>query len=162
MRVYSIDKAKEEQFVKRLNYNYKLIYFLGCATGLRITDIVSLKKDILDKKEPTIKEQKTGKSKRIYIPVSLRKELKQFSSYNKKYIFESKSTSGHITRQAVHKHFKKIAAEIKADENIGTHSMRKRYALRLYDKGKSFKYIQGKLNHKNLSDSLLYLIKENL
>ena len=161
MRVYSIDKAKENQFIKRLNYNYKLIYQVGAATGLRVTDIVSLEKNILEKKEPTIKEQKTGKSKRIYIPAKLKKELIEYSSYNKKYIFESKSSSGHITRQAVHKHFKKIAAEIRADENIGTHSMRKRYALKLYEKGKSLKYIQNKLNHKNLGDSLLYLIKEH-
>lgn len=160
MRVYSIDKNKERAFVKRLNYNYLLIYLLGCVTGLRISDIVSMEKKVLEIKEPTIREIKTGKSKRIYIPQKLRKELKEFSENNKKYIFESKSTSGHITRQAVHKHFKKIAAEIKTSENIGTHSMRKRYALKQLEKGKSYKYIKDKLNHNNLADTLLYLMKE--
>lgn len=160
MRVYSIDKEKESKFIKRLNYNYRLIYELGCATGLRISDIVAMEKKILNTKEPTIREQKTGKAKRIYIPKKLRTELKEYAEDNKKYIFESRSKSGHITRQAVHKHFKKTAAEVKASENIGTHSMRKRYSLKLKEKGKSFKYIQKKLNHKNIGDSLIYLLKE--
>lgn len=160
MRVYSIDKKYEKQFVKRLNYIYLLIYLTGCTTGLRISDIITLKKDILQKKEPTIKEKKTGKSKRIYIPKKLRNELIEFSANHKEYIFEGRAASGHITRQAVHKHFKKIANEIKAEENIGTHSMRKRYALKQLEKGKSYKYIKDKLNHSNLADTLLYLIKE--
>jgi site-specific recombinase XerD len=159
MRVYALDAEKETDFKKRLNYNYRLVYELGSATGLRISDIVSLKKEVLNKKEPTIKEQKTGKSKRIYIPVELKTELKKYSKNHKKYIFESRSKTGHLTRQAVHKHFKKIATEIECHENIGTHTMRKNYALKLLQKGKSLKYIKNKLNHDNLTDTLLYLMK---
>lgn len=159
MRVYSIDEKYEDRFIKRLNYNYRLIYSVGCCTGLRISDIVTLKKDILNKREPTIREQKTGKSKRIYIPQKLKKELLEFSQYHKEYIFESTSKSGHITRQAVHKHFKKIAKEIRAQENIGTHSMRKKYALKQFNKGKSYNYIKNKLNHDHLNDTLIYLME---
>ena len=62
MRVYAIDKKTErETFEKRLNYNFRLIYQVGCATGLRVTDILSLEKKILEKKEPTIREKKNGK-----------------------------------------------------------------------------------------------------
>lgn len=160
MRVYKIDKEKEEIFIKRLNYNYKLIYLLGCATGLRISDIVQMKKKVLEIKEPTIREQKTGKPKRIYIPVKLRNELKEYSKYNKEYIFESRSKTGHITRQAVHKHFKKVAEELRINKNIGTHSMRKKYAEKQLKKGKSYTFVQNKLNHDHLADTLLYLMED--
>jgi len=158
MRVSKISKAKEDIFRKRLAYQYRLIYDIGCATGLRVTDIISLKKDVLSIKEPTITEQKTGKSKRIYIPKKLREELIEFSKDNRVYIFQSKSRLGHLTRQAVFKHFKRIAEIVGTHENIGTHTMRKNYACKLLAKGKNFKYIKTKLNHERLSDTLLYLI----
>lgn len=159
MRVYSIGE-KNKEFENRLNYNYKLIYQVGSATGLRISDIIKLEKDTLLIERPTIKEQKTGKSKRIYIPRKLRKELKEYCKNNKKYIFESSAKNGHITRQAVYKHFKKIASEIGLKQNIGTHTMRKNYAKKLLLNHKTYKYIKNKLNHDNLQDTLLYLIDE--
>lgn len=162
MRVYNIvDEEKKQYFVNLLNYEYRLIYRLGCSTGLRISDIVQMKKNRLDLKEPTIKEQKTGKSKRIYIPKKLRDELKRYSKANKEYIFESvTSASGHITRQAVWKQFKKCAKIAGIEENIGTHTMRKNHAQKLLKKGKGYKYIKNKLNHSSLADTLLYLITE--
>lgn len=160
MRVYSIGE-KTKEFENRLNYNYKLIYKVGCTTGLRISDIIKLEKSALKIERPTIKEQKTGKSKRIYIPRKLRKELQEYCKNNAKYVFESQiSKTGHITRQAVFKHFKRIADELGIPQNIGTHTMRKNYAKKLLLKHKSYKYIKNKLNHDNLQDTLLYLIDE--
>ena len=82
--------AYAEKFERYLNHEYKLIYQLGCSTGLRISDIVAMTKDKLEIERPTIKEQKTQKSKRIYIPKKLREELIEFSAKHDKYIFESK------------------------------------------------------------------------
>ena len=160
MRVYAIDKKNErEMFERRLNYNFRLVYQIGCATGLRVTDILCMEKKILEKKEPTIREKKTGKSKRIYIPKKLKNELIEFSKNNDRYIFESKaSKTGHITRQAVWKHYKKVAKAMNIQINIGTHTMRKNKVYQLMQKGKSLKYIKNELNHTNLSDTLLYMM----
>lgn len=160
MRVYNIDMEDKEKFCRNLNYRYQLIFRVGNATGLRISDIVKLEKRILNIKNPTIREQKTGKANRIYIPIKLREELKEYSKFHNKYIFESNSESGHITRQAVWKHFKIIAKRLQLDINIGTHTMRKNKAHELKLKGKSYKYIKNKLNHNNLADTLLYLMDE--
>ena len=160
MRVYNIDKETKVKFTRNLNYKYQLIFRLGNATGLRISDIVKLPKEILEKKEPTIREQKTKKSKRFYIPKKLRQELKEFSQNNKYYIFESSAENGHITRQAVWKHFKIVAKRLNIQINIGTHTMRKNHAKDLQLSGKSYTYIKNKLNHDNLADTLLYLLEE--
>lgn len=159
-----MDTEHEEKFINRLDTKYRLIYQIGATTGLRISDIVKLKKSILDIKEPTIKEQKTGKSKRFYLPVKLRRALAEWCSCNQsEYIFPSaNANSGHISRQAVFKHFKNTANALGLMENIGTHTMRKNYALKLLKNGKQLKYIKNKLNHDNLSDTLLYLMQKEV
>lgn len=160
MRVYNIDELTKEKFCRNLNYKYQLIFKLGCKTGLRISDIVKLEKTVLEKRQPTVIEQKTKKSKRIYIPKKLKAELVDFCQNNTRYIFESPAKDGHITRQAVWKHFKTVAKRLNIKINIGTHTMRKNHAQNLHLSGKSYNYIKNKLNHNNLSDTLLYLLEE--
>ena len=152
-----------ENLDKYLYSPYKEIYQIGVATGLRISDIITLKYNQLDIEKPTIKEQKTGKPKRIYIPRAIRKKLKQKQGRKKgdSFVFASRSKTGHITRQAVWKAFKIAAERAKADCNVGTHTMRKNYAIRQLNKHKGLKYVQSHLNHEHLADTPLYLIKED-
>lgn len=143
---------------KKLKSPYKEIFEIGTATGLRISDIITLKVQHLIIEKPTIIEQKTGKSKRIYIPKKTRDKLIRENA-NKNpddYVFSSASKTGHITRQAVFKAFKKAGGK-----NVGTHTMRKNFALRMFSRGKGLKYVQNKLNHSALGETLLYLDKEN-
>ena len=155
-----LDEAETKTFMDKLNYKYKLIFEIGKTTGLRVSDIVALKKDILKIKEPTIKEKKTGKSKRIYINKKLKTKLIEYSKNNKFYIFETSSKCGHITRQAVHKAFKKAQEKSGIKKNISTHTMRKTYAMKLLKKNKGLKYVKDKLNHNAIADTLLYLSNE--
>lgn len=114
------------------------------------------------KEKPTITETKTGKSKRIYIPKKARIKLLslQKNQSDESYVFSSTGKTGHITRQAVHKAFKKAAKKAHENKNIGTHTMRKNYALRQYNRGKGLKYVQKKLNHEQLAETMLYLIEK--
>lgn len=155
MRVYQIENDKE--FRRFLPPKYEVIYDLGVATGLRISDIISLKKSALTIEKPTIIEQKTKKSNRIYIPKDLRRKLEKIAAASDtEYIFGSISRSGHISRQCVYKQFKKAAraAEIK---RVGTHSMRKKYAKKQAKKGLA--HAQKKLNHSNIAETALYTIE---
>lgn len=147
---------------KYLKTPYKEIWQIGNATGLRISDIIKLKFKDLKKEKPTITETKTGKSKRIYIPKKARIKLLslQKNQSDESYVFSSTGKTGHITRQAVHKAFKKAAKKAHENKNIGTHTMRKNYALRQYNRGKGLKYVQKKLNHEQLAETMLYLIEK--
>lgn len=144
---------------KFLNEPYKSIWEIGNATGLRVTDILKLQVKSLEIEKPTIKEQKTGKSKRIRLPSKTRRRLQQQTRGRKgdSYIFASESKTGHLTRQAVFKAYKKAAAEAGAHNNVGTHTMRKNYALKQYKRG-GLQYVKNKLNHDNLAESALYLL----
>lgn len=156
-----LDDFSEKLFLNELNEKLKTIYLVGTATGLRVSDIVTLKKNILSIKEPTIKEQKTGKSKRIYIPVKIRKRLYNIAanSHNEYIFFSASSQSGHISRQYVWKTFKKVAKKLDIKINMGTQSMRKKYAKRLYDKH-NLNYVKNKLNHDSVITSLIYCMDD--
>lgn len=161
MLTKGITEEQQKRLLMYLKPPYDLIYKIGINTGLRVSDIVSMHKRILSIKEPTIKERKTGKSKRIYIPAKLRNDLICYCANNDSdYIFKGTGSKGHITRQSVHKVFKRAATKAGITDNISTHTMRKNYARKLMKKGKSLKYIQSKLNHKSLMDTLLYLTDE--
>lgn len=141
---------------------HKTIYELGVANGLRVGDIVKLKKSILKVQKPTIHEEKTGKSKRLYIPVKTRKKLIYLSneSQNEYIFYSAKSQEGHITRQAVFKAFKKAAktAGVPNNVNVATHTMRKNYAYKDFCKNKNLNKLQGKMNHHDIGETALYLI----
>lgn len=141
---------------------YKEIWEIGCSTGLRVSDIISLTVGQIRTEKPTIREQKTGKSKRIYIPKKTREKLIEKTRHKKddEFVFSSNSKSGHITRQAVFKAFKKASANINI--NVGTHTMRKNYAIKMACKGKGLQYVQKKLNHNNIAETLLYLQKKEI
>lgn len=145
----------------------KRIYIIGAHNGLRVSDVIGLKVKHLKIQKPTIREKKTGKPKRIYIPKKTRTELINRSERRKDsdndYVFQSpKNRKQHISRQAVWKAFRtaeNIAAKNGRTINVGTHSMRKAYAQKLLKKGKSYEDIRKKLNHAQYGDTLRYLIQ---
>lgn len=151
----------DETFHRYLKGDIKHIYSIGANNGLRVSDVISLKVKHLYIHQPTIREQKTGKSKRIYIPKQTRLELQLKTKHRhpEEWLFQSPTDHRkHITRQAVFKAFKKAQELSKTTNNVGTHSMRKNYAHKLLRKGKSYEQIKGKLNHRSLGDTLRYLI----
>ena len=153
---------RTEPFIGLSNYlsePYRSIWEIGNATGLRITDIITLKVKSLDVEKPTIREQKTGKRKRIRIPARTRRKLQRLTAGagGEDYIFAGTGQTGHITRQAVFKAYKKAAERANAHCNVGTHTMRKNYALRNYKRG-GLTYVQNKLNHDHIADTALYLL----
>lgn len=141
------------------------IYTIGAHNGLRISDVLRLQVQHVRAYRPTIREQKTGKAKRLYIPSKLRQQLiattedKQPSDW----LFPSPNDpTKPISRQAVYKAFRRAERKRGGTKHIGTHTMRKNYAQKLLRKGASLKRIQAKLNHRYLSDTLRYVTDKSL
>lgn len=137
------------------------IYLIGCATGLRVIDIINLKVKHLQPAQPTVHELKTGKAKRFRIPAKVRRQLQEQhkGADPDAWLFPSPhDRTNHISRQAVYKALKKAEREAGNGINVGSHTMRKNYASKLYASGKSITEIQAKLNHNNMGDTLRYLL----
>jgi Site-specific recombinase XerD len=163
------DAKKIKQLYQYLNgYDpkYAVIFKFGINTGLRISDINSLKvMDIfkskwLFKDHLTINEKKTGKEKKIKLNDTLRKCLYSFVSKGgfdlDDYIFKSQK-GGYLGRIQIYRVLKE-AAEVIGIENFGTHSLRKTWGYWTYKLSKyNIGLIMDTFNHSSPSITLRYI-----
>lgn len=140
----------------------RLAIITSIYTGLRIGDVLALKSSDLLKDRFTIKEQKTGKSRRIRLPNKLKSDL--FAQAGRYYVFEHRTNpKKHRTRQAVNKDIKRACELFRVGKlNITPHSARKIYAVEEYHKTGSLKHVQDLLNHSDESVTMIYALADEL
>ena len=132
---------------------------LAIHTGLRISDVLRIKTDQLAPRI-TVREAKTGKSRRISVPRRLLDRIRdQAGPY---WAFPSPRGEGHRTRQAVWADIKRAQRAIRLPANIGPHSLRKSYAVRMYDRTHDLAAVQRALNHTDPAVTMLYAMADHL
>lgn len=136
-----------------------MMFYVGINTGLRISDILKLKvSDVKDKMYVTIKEQKTGKTKRFGIE-NIKKELDEYilNMQDSEYLFQSqKGDNKPITRVQAYRILNQ-AAKIVGLSEIGTHTLRKTFGYHFYQKTKDVALLQKLFNHSSPSTTLTYI-----
>ncbi len=130
-------------------------------TGLRVGDVLELKKEQLGR-QFFVKEQKTGKKKKCGLPDWLTAEIIRAAG-NSEWAFPSPyDPKKHRTRQAVWKDLKRVARAFRMPNNIGTHSMRKAYAVDLMQKYGDIERVRRDLNHASQTVTYLYAMADIL
>lgn len=138
-----------------------LVLRASLATGLRIGDVLQLTPQQVERGRFTVREQKTGKSRRVYIPVDLRRELLGIAG--KYYIFPHRTDpKRHRTRQAVNADLRRAAVAFRVKTNVTPHTMRKLYAVSLYKATGNLAEVQAALNHEYIATTLLYALADEL
>ncbi len=138
------------------------------ATGLRISDVLSLKTAQVSKgSRMTVRELKTGKTRRITIPSGLRLEM--LASAGRLWAFEGRNDwRKHRTRQAVNKDLARAAKLFRASgvvargQSISPHTMRKAYAVDEFDRTGDLHAVQQKLNHDDPEITMIYAMSREL
>lgn len=108
-------------------------------TGLRIDDVLSLKTEVVQRTaRPYVRDSKTGKTHRIYLPNELRARMLAIAG--KVYVWEHRTDwTRHRTRQAVYKDMRQAAQVYERNGRLKTHisphTARKCAAVRAYNKG---------------------------
>lgn len=117
-------------------------------TGLRVSDVLLLKKSDIARRM-TVKEQKTGKMRTVYLTDALAKECVIYASLHRglKLFNCNRST----IYRSVHRTALKFGWQ-----NISAHSARKAYA-RAFAKKNGVEATQKELRHSSLSTTLIYL-----
>lgn len=143
-----------------MQYKNALALRTSLETGLRIDDVLSLKKAQLNKRTIVGRAQKTGKFFKKVLSVDLSKRLCEISG--DVYIFEGRlDKNKHRTRQAVWKDVKKAARVLELDGNIAPHSARKTYAVERFKDG-GLAAVQRGLQHSDLHTTMLYAFADYL
>ena len=137
------DKAQIRTLYNHLNQShpkYAMIFKFGINTGLRISDIITLKvSDIYGSKKQfkdylVLTEQKTGKLKKIKLNDTLRKALNIYIHKQNLELMDCLFPSqkgGYIGRIQTYRVLKHSALTL-GIENFGTHSLRKTWGYWTY------------------------------
>lgn len=133
-----------------------------CAhTGLRVGDVVALRTADL-RPQFWITEAKTGKRKRVNLPKQLLADLK--AQAGQTWVFEgARSPAKHRTRQAVWHDVKRAARAFRLPQNVGVHSLRKRYAVEQLEHSRgNYAKVQRLLNHADMATTMVYAMSYQL
>lgn len=139
----------------------RLALEVSLHTGLRIGDVLDIKTAQLARRM-TIRERKTGKTRRVSFPADLLNRLDRMAG--KIYVFEGRSNCRkHRTRQAVYKDLRATAERFKIKINLCPHTMRKAWAVDAYKRsGGDLKRVQKLLNHSSEAVTMLYAMADVL
>ena len=133
------------------------------ATGMRVTELVSLPRAVLrgDPRVLTIKG-KGGRERLVPLNPPARAALDRFLAVsgrldNSPWLFPSKAAGGHVTRQAFGQDLKALAEEAGLDpERVSPHVLRHAFASHLLDRGADLRAVQQLLGHADISTTEIY------
>jgi len=138
---------------------FGLYIIVSINTGLRISDVLSLKWSDLEGDSIKLKEKKTGKFREIQINDSIKKAVSKFE-HNSGYVFLSQKGSIY-SRQQINKLLKQVFAREAKSLNTSSHSLRKSFARRVFSNNneseKSLIYLSEILNHTSVKTTRIYL-----
>lgn len=137
----------------------QLVVRVMLHTGMRLSDALNLRSEGLAMSGWYI-ESKTGKKRRYGLPKPLYEAIMEQAG--PEWAFPGRKPGTHKTRQAVWKDIKRAATAFRLPQNVGAHSMRKVYAVRLLEKYGKIERVRQNLNHSSASVTSIYAMADIL
>ena len=137
------------------------------ASGMRVSELVSLKKSLFIGNPELILIKGKGNKERM-VPISkialsaIKKYLKELKKtnlelYKSEFLFPSRSKNGYLNRERFFLIIKEIASSAGLNiQNVSPHKIRHAFASHLLSNGADLRVIQTILGHKNLSTTEIY------
>lgn len=160
---YLLDR-EVERVLSALMPSNAAVCRVSLHTGLRVSDVLALRKDQL-KSRFWVRESKTGKAHMVGLPAPLLQELRRIGDQvpESPWVFAKRGKpEEHRTRQTVWKDIKRAAAAFRLPQNVGTHTMRKVFAVHLMQKYGDIDRVRRALNHSNMTTTLIYVMAGKL
>lgn len=139
----------------------RLVCRVAVYTGLRVGDVLAIPTGKVGR-QFWVTEAKTGKRRRVNLPQELVDGIK--AQAGPEWAFPSPTRPGrHRTRQAVWADVKRAAKAFRMPQNVGVHSLRKRYAVEQLERsGGNYGRVQRLLNHADMATTMIYAMSYQL
>ena len=145
----------------RLNALLEILY----ATGLRVSELVSLPRSVLDGDGKVLFVRgKGGRERMLPLTGSARSALDDYLNAPREaatrathFLFASRSSEGHLTRQRLAQELKELAEAAGLDpRRVSPHVLRHAFASHLLDRGADLRSVQQLLGHADISTTQIY------
>jgi len=138
----------------------QLVVRVMLRTGLRVGDVLSLRTEALADRM-WVTESKTGKRRQIGLGRALEADLR--AQAGTEWVFPGwRDKSRPRTRQAVWADVKRAAKAFRMPKNVGTHSVRKTYAVDLMEKYGDIERVRRAMCHDRHATTLIYAMADKL
>jgi len=176
LTIEEVDNLLDIKLDTPFDYRNKAMLELMYSSGLRVSELVSLKLSNINLEYGFVRCFGKGKKERIVPIGEIAKEYLELyineyrTSMLKGYYTENIFLNNHgkeMTRQGFFLIIKKIAEEKRIDKNITPHMLRHSFATHLLNNGADLRTIQEMLGHSNISTTQIYtnvstdILKEN-
>ena len=140
------------------NSKHKLMIEILYSSGLRLSELINLKREDINLNENTIRiNQAKGKKDRLTIlSQKVKKELQIYlvkTEFKTKNLFETNRNKKY-TKKSIQEILKK--ASIIISKHITPHQLRHSFATHLLESGTDIRYIQRLLGHSKLETTSIY------
>lgn len=141
------------------NLKHKAIVSVIYSAGLRIGELLALKKTDIDSERMLI-HVRDGKGKKDRYTILSKKVLELLREYYKKYkpneyLFEGQK-GGKYSSESASQLFKRAAKKANIGKHVTLHTLRHSFATHLLEQGIGIAHIQKLLGHSNISTTLIY------
>lgn len=141
------------------NPKHRLMVSMGYASGLRVSEVVSLKVHDINLNELTIhlKNSKGKKDRITILPAKLVITLKELTKNRaaNDFVFES-NRGGKLTTTSLQKVFQSGLKKTGIKKQATFHSLRHSFATHLLENGVDVRYVQELLGHQNIRTTQRY------
>lgn len=146
------------------NQKHTARLLLAYGSGLRVSEIASLRVSDIDSKEMRI-FVKAGKNKRDRYTILPERTLFALRSYWRRYrpaspegwLFPGSKNVGHITTRAIACAFDSCVSKAGICKKVSIHSLRHGFATHLLENGANLLQIKELLGHSSLNSTMIYL-----
>ena len=146
-----------------MNKKHKAMLFTAYSSGLRVSEVATLKlKDIDSQRMQILISRAKGKKDR-YVNLSpvlldiLRNYIKGSKPRPTEYLFESDQTNTAYPVRTIQQIFSNAKDKAGIKKDVGIHSLRHSFATHLLEKGTDIRYIKDLLGHFDIRTTERYL-----
>ncbi|MDR2941577.1 MAG: site-specific integrase [Treponema sp.] len=150
------------------NPKHRLLLMLVYSSGLRVSEVVALKKEHIDLSRKVI-YIRSGKGRKDRSTLLSEKAARYIVEYYKffnidKWVFPGQPASQHLSIRSAQHIFDKALRRAAVQKNLSIHSLRHAFATHLLESGTDIRYIQELLGHSSIrtTERYTHVAKRNI